>query len=149
MPPKAAAGFLELGHASEHLADRTEEAYEPTIEPGPDAETAGVDALWYVSSDLVNCVEALEKQDLDAFTPDDVAAHFQAHGCGDALPRWTEEQVATSAEQGKIPNLDNWREPLGAHTIALDSLMNLAGLNAFIADQAAMDRRVADVLAKR
>lgn len=149
MPPKAAAEFLELGLAPEHLTDRTEEAYEPKIEPCPDAEVAGVDALWYVSSDVVAAVEALEQQDLDAFTPDDLLTHFHDHGCGDVLPRWSEEQIATSAEEGKIPNLDHWREPLGAHTIALDSLMNVAGLNAFIADQAAMDQRVADVLAKR
>ena len=34
-------------------------------------------------------------------------------------------------------------------TIGLDSLMNLAGLNSFATDQAAMDQRVQEVLAKR
>ena len=48
-----------------------------------------------------------------------------------------------------IPKLANWREALAEKAIGLGALINLAGLNAFTADQEAMDNKVADVLAGR
>ncbi len=146
IPPKIAAGFLDLALPPERLADRTGEVYEPAIAEGEDAQIAGLDTLWYVSSDLVACVDALEQEDLDGFSAADLVAFFHDHGCGDVLPRWTPEQIATSARDGKIPVLDHWRDPLASGTVALDALMNLAGLNSFTADQAKMDTRVSGLL---
>jgi transaldolase len=60
--------------------------------------------------------------------------------------RWTGEQVARSVEEGKIPKLDHWADVLADGSIGLDSLMNLAGLNSFRADQKKMDDRVRRVL---
>ena len=61
---------------------------------------------------------------------------------------WSDSEVKISTEEGKIPKLENWSEPLAEKTIGLDSLMNLAGLNSFKTDQKAMDQRVREVLAK-
>jgi len=91
-------------------------------------------------------VDALEGHDLDAFTPDDLVGFFHDRGCGDLFPRWTDEQVAASAAEGKIPSLATWRQALASKAIGLDSLMSLAGVNAFAADQRAMDLRVASLL---
>jgi transaldolase len=55
---------------------------------------------------------------------------------------------ATSTKEGKIPKLENWKDALADRAIGLDSLMNLAGLNSFVADQKAMDERVREVLAR-
>jgi len=106
-----------------------------------------LNTLWHVGDHLLACVEALEREDIDAFAPDDLVGFLHAHGCGDLFPRWTDEQIATSVAEGKIPNLDHWREPLASGAIGLDSLMTLAGLHSFVADQRAMDDRVASVLA--
>ena len=43
--------------------------------------------------------------------------------------------------------LRTWQDGLAAGEFGLDTLMNLAGLASFAADQAAMDERVAEVLA--
>ena len=51
-------------------------------------------------------------------------------------------------KEGKIPRLENWREPLEEKSIGLDSLMNLAGLNSFATDQRNMDEHISKVLAK-
>ena len=83
---------------------------------------------------------------MDAVGADDLIDFFAAHGCGDILVRWTGEQVRVSCEEGKIPNLDHWRDTLASRIVGLDALMNLAGLNSFATDQAAMDGRVREML---
>ena len=88
----------------------------------------------------------LEKRDLVAFFPDWLEDFFDTHGCADLLVKWTPKQIKTSAEEGKIPKLENWRGLLAEGTIGLDALMNLAGWNSFSADQAQMDAHVRDVL---
>ena len=149
IPPKVAKEFLALGLAPEALEDRKAAAYEPQFaaEAGPAA--ARLDTLWGVEPALVDCVEDLEREDLDSFTPGDLVGFLAQHGCGDLLVRWKPEQVAASAAEGKIPRLENWRDALASKEIGLDTLMNLAGFTSFAADQKAMDEHVAKVLAKR
>ena len=149
MPPKAAAEFLELGVAPANLADRTATDYTPGLNPGVDPAAARLETLWDVDDALVACVDALESEDLDAFTADDLVSFFADRGCGDLFVRWSDEQIAASSAEGKVPNPANWQEALASKAVGLDALMNLAGLNSFIADQKAMDDRVADVLAKQ
>ncbi len=60
--------------------------------------------------------------------------------------RWSGEQIATSAAEGKIPKLEHWKDPLAEGTLGLDALMNLAGWNSFDADQREMDEHVREVL---
>jgi transaldolase len=147
MPPKVAQQVLDLKATPESLANRMGDAYDAPLNPGVKPGDAGLPTLWEISPKLVACVDKIGTENLDAFSPADVLAFFSRNGCGDVFVPWTDEQVATSAKEGKIPRLENWREPLAAGRIGLDSLMNLAGLNSFIADQAQMDKRVQDVLA--
>jgi len=146
MPPKVAQGFLELPLAPEELSDRTDEDYHPPLNEDVDPRAVGLHTLWEVPDELVACVDALEAEDLDSFSADDLIDFFAAHGCGDILVRWTSEQVRVSGEEGKIPNLDHWRDTLASGIVGLDALMNLAGLNSFATDQAAMDDRVRQML---
>ncbi len=146
MPPKAAQGFLDLNLSPDALADATQRDYQPGVDAGPDAAAAGLETLWTIDDQLVECLDAAEKEDLDAFTADDLMDCFEECGCRGLFVRWTHEQIAASAAEGKIPALDTWRAALARGEIGLDALMNLAGLNSFTADQRAMDERVAGVL---
>jgi len=146
IPTKVARGLLDLKLPPEQITDRTGGDYQPRLRSGVDPAEIRLQTLWEVEDTLVACVDALEAENLDAFTPDDLVGFFADHGCGDVLPRWTDRQVAASAAEGKIPRLANWREALAGKALGLDSLMNLAGLNSFRADQEAMDRRIAGVL---
>ena len=148
MPPKVAGEFLDLNIAPEALADRTGREYQPPLREGVDPKAVGLDTLWDIDEQLVGCLDALDRERLERFTPEDLVGFFAAHGCADVLVRWTNEQVATSRKEGKIPRLDNWREALAGGEIGLDALMNLAGLGSFAADQKAMDDRVKAVLIK-
>ncbi len=142
MPPKVASGFLELDLDPDELDDRTSEQYQPSFTPEADPEAVRVNTLWDIDESLVTALDALENENLDMFSPDDLLALLSEHGVGDLLVPWTQEQRRTSFAEGKIPRLENWREPLADGAVGLDSLMNLAGLNSFIADQKEMDDRV-------
>lgn len=146
MPPKVATEMLDLGIAPEQIVDRTGETYRPSLRKGVVSAAVGLDTLWDIGDAAVACMDALDNEDVDAMGADELVALFAAHGAGDLLVPWTDDEVAASAAEGKIPRLDNWRDALGSGRIGLDALMNLAGLNAFRADQKAMDDRVNDVL---
>jgi transaldolase len=144
MPPKVAAEFLELDIGPEDLVDQTATNYEPSLTD--EAPAAGIDTLWDIDEAVVDACDALASEDLDTFSPQDLVEHFDRYGAGNLLVDWSDEQVRTSAEEGKIPRLANWRDELASGNIGLDALMNLAGLNAFRADQKSMDDRVLQTL---
>lgn len=148
MPPKVANQFLSLGLKTEEIIDRTNMSYNPGLNEGLDADAIRLDTLWDVSEEFIACVDALENENLNSFTPEDLIDFFKYHDCPDLIARWSESEIATSAAEGKIPQLENWRDALAEKAVGLDTLMNLAGLNSFAADQKAMDDRVRDVLAK-
>lgn len=148
IPPKAADESLALSPPPDQITDRTAANYTPDLNKGLDPETIRLDTLWDITDEFVACVDALEKENLDSFTPDDLISFFKDHHCRDVLVPWADSQIQTSTEEGKIPRLENWRDDLANKSIGLDSLMNLAGLNSFETDQKAMDQRVREVLAK-
>lgn len=142
IPPKVAGQFLRMQLGPDEIADRTVADYRPGVHESVDREAIRLNTLWDVGGELATCLDALEKEDLDSFTPDDLIDFFGRHGCGDIFVRWSDTQIETSAREGKIPKLDHWKEALESKAIGLDSLMNLAGLNSFAADQKEMDDRV-------
>ncbi len=144
MPPKAAQQFLELGLNPEDLESRVEADYAPTLEAH--ADEARVDTLWAIEDNLVAALDALEQEDLDGMLPGELVAFLAEQGAGDLLIEWTEDQIATSAAEGKIPSFETWKGLLAEKKVGLDSLMNLGGLNAFKADQAEMDERISRFL---
>ena len=111
-----------------------------------DPDRTGLNTLWDIDDQLVACLDALEQQELDGFTPRSCSDFFGRHGCGDLLVRWTDKQIKTSAAEGKVPKLESWRAPVAKGKVGLDALMNLAGWNSFDADQREMDAHVRAVL---
>ena len=148
IPPKAAAEFLAIHTAPHTITDKTFVEYKPGIDNEEDLERVRLNTLWDIDEELVRCVDALEKKNIDGFTPDDLVYFFANKGCGDVLVGWMGPEIETSTKEGKIPRLENWREALAEKRIGLDSLMNLAGLNSFMTDQKAMDERVQQILDK-
>ncbi len=149
MPLKAAREFLELKLAVADIVDKTYQQYAPGLSSDVNVDEIRLGTLWNVQDRLVSCVDALEQEDIDSFTPDDLVNFFTDHHCGDILVKWQDEEMTLSTREGKIPELRNWKNDLTCGRIGLDSLMNLAGLNSFITDQMAMDARVLDVLARK
>jgi transaldolase len=147
LPPKAAAEFLKLPLAPDDLADRTATGYKVELNTGVSHRSIALDTLWDIPLGLIASLDGLHDNVADRMDAADLSAHLADHGVKDLFPAWTPSQIAASAAEGKIPKLAHWAQALAAGAVGLDALMNLAGLNSFIADQHAMDQRVADVLA--
>ena len=142
MPPKAAKQFVDERVELADLDNRTGRHYEIGLDDQASLNEAGLKTLWELLPREIACLDKLETEDLPRMTGEELAAFFERHGCGDIFVRWNEQQIRTSAEEGKIPRLDNWRDELRSGRIGLDALMNLAGWNSFDADQREMDRHV-------
>ncbi len=148
MPPKVAAQFKELNLSPDEISDKTEADYDVGVDNKADIENAGLDTLWAVPDKLISCVDKLEKENLGKMTAEELIEFFADNDCSDIIVQWTDEQIKTSTNEGKIPKMANWKELLASKKIGFDALMNLAGLNSFRMDQKAMDDRVRDVLSK-
>jgi transaldolase len=147
-PPKIAAEFRQKADELPPIESQLGQDYVLGINGDVDPRRIGLDTLWDIEDKLIACIDALGREDIDSFRAEKLVDFFEAHGCSDFLVRWSNSEIATSAEEGKIPKLSNWADQLGHRSIGLDSLMNLAGLNSFIADQREMDNHVKDVLQK-
>jgi len=145
-PPNVAQELLDQRNELPRIESRIGQNYVPGIRGDVDSDRIGLDTLWYIEDELIACVDALEREDIDSFTPEALVDFFEAHECRDLLVRWSNPEIAASAAEGKIPKLRNWADPLAHGSIGLDSLMNLAGFNSFAADQARMDAHVQEVL---
>jgi transaldolase len=143
--PIAVAEELTGGDAPvDAIKDCSSEDYTPGI--AADSAWARFDTLWDVPDALTESLDVLADADLNDWSAKELTAALANAGYRDLLVDWTPEQQTASAKEGKIPKLENWRELLEAKRIGLDSLMNLAGLNSFAADQADMDKHVEAVL---
>ncbi len=145
MPPTAAQEVAAGNEPADDIGDQTGGEYTAGVRKDLDARKFRLETLWDVEPELVACVDALENENLDGFSADDLVDFFDLHGCGDVLVRWSDEERSLVELQGKIPRLFNWEERLALREIGLDSLMNLAGLASFAADQRAMDDRVSEI----
>ncbi len=79
-------------------------------------------------------------------TGDELVERSHAAGIGDLFPRMSTDELAIIAADGKIPVHDKWAAHMARGELALDSLMNLAGLASFALDQQALDERIAGLL---
>jgi transaldolase len=145
-PPNVARELLDRRNELPHIESQLDQNFVPGLAHGVDPARLGLDALWRIEDKLVDCVDALEREDLDSFSAETLVDFFESHGCSDFLVRWSNPQIELSAAEGKIPKLDNWADSLTDGSIGLDSLMNLAGFNSFAADQRKMDVHVREVL---
>ncbi len=148
MPPAIAGNFLDMDVLPEQVIDQTGQIYEVGVAGKTNIDRFGLDTLWEVPERLVDCVDKLENENLDTYASNDIINFFQKNNCGDIMVRWSDNQIKTSVEEGKIPRLQNWEQALVSKTIGLDSLMNLAGLCSFSTDQNAMDERIKSVCRK-
>jgi transaldolase len=145
-PPNVARELLDRRNELPLIENQLGQNYVPGIAQGVDPSQIGLDTLWRIDDRLIDCVDAVEREDLDSFDAETLVGFFESHGCNDFLVRWSNPEIAVSAAEGKIPKLGNWVDQLSDGSIGLDSLMNLAGFNSFAADQKKMDAHIEDVL---
>jgi transaldolase len=141
MPPKvAAAGRKSL---SGEFVSRLHENYEVSIFKA--GENANIEKFWTVDDKVLNLVERLASK--VPASGAELVHIAQEEGCEDMFPSLTKEEKGFIASDGKIPNYSRWEKKIKEGKIAPDTLLSLAGLASFTADQKMLDERIKSIIA--
>ncbi len=138
MPIAAAVGALKTGGP---VRDRTGD--DPAVALAAGAEAA-VGQVWTIGDAERALADTLERQ--PPATPGDLVSRFTEYGLGGLFPRFSAEESAALAADGKIPKHARWAARIAAGTCTIDGLLTAAALASFTADQAALDERIRRLL---
>lgn len=140
MPPKvAAAGRKSL---SGKFSSRTHENYDVSLYSS--ARDARIEKFWEVDDKVLNFAQRLNTK-----LPSSGAELIHIaneEGCEDMFPMLSKEEKTAFAEDGKIPVFSRWQQKIKDGKIAPDTLLTLAGLASFTADQADLDQRILNII---
>lgn len=105
-----------------------------------------IEKLWQLSDDELFLAEEFNRNP----PKNGIELINLAHqaGCGDMFPILTEKDLDQIRKDGKIPVHSYWVKRIKSGELALDSLLNLAGLASFASDQASLDKRISEILKK-
>ncbi len=79
-------------------------------------------------------------------TPEDLIVRTRIFNCHDLFPVLSDNDLKLISTDGKIPIHAKWKDKIRNNEIAIDALLNLAGLASFTTDQAALDKRITDLI---
>lgn len=140
MPPKiAAAGRKSL---IGKFSVRTHENYDVSIYPS--AKNAGIEKFWEVDDKVLSLAQRLNQKMPQ--TGQELIRIAQEEGCEDMFPSLSKEEKAIISADGKIPVFSRWQKKIEDGKIAPDTLLTLAGLASFTADQAMLDQRILNII---
>lgn len=140
MPPKvAAAGRKELPGK---FSSRIHENYDVSIYES--AKGSGVEKFWEVDNKVLKFSERVaEKVPVSGAELIHIA---HEEGCEDMFPVLSKEEKGFLASDGKIPIHSRWENKIKEGKIAPDTLLTLAGLASFTADQKLLDDRIRNII---
>jgi transaldolase len=140
MPPKvAAAGKKEL---SGNFSSRTHENYNVSMYES--AKGAHIEKFWEVDAKVLDLSKRLAGK-IPA-TAAELIHIAQEEGCEDMFPSLTKEEKYFIISDGKIPVHSRWEKKISDGKIAPDTLLTLAGLASFTADQRMLDQRIISII---
>ncbi len=140
MPPKVAS----VGRASltGKFSSRTHENYDASIYPS--AKDSGIEKFWEVDDRVLSLAQRLYQK--LPLTGQELVHIAHEEGCEDMFPSLSKEEKITIAADGKIPVYSKWQQKIRDGKIAPDTLLTLAGLASFTADQALLDQRILNII---
>jgi transaldolase len=118
--------------------------YEVHLAPGVEEKKVRLSVLWDVTEK-----EKELARGLDSDPPkrgEELVERARRLGLQDLFPRMSSKDLELISREGKVPKHASWAERISSGEAAVDSLLNLAGLASFTADQAALDKRVRGLL---
>ena len=140
MPPKVAeAGHKEL---KGKFTSRMHENYEISIFDSE--KKSAVEKFWEVDSRILKFSQRVSEKVPGSGA--ELRRIAQEEGCGDMFPSLTKEERAAIASDGKIPLHSRWETKIQEDIIAPDTLLTLAGLASFTADQKMLDDRIRNII---
>ena len=140
IPPKvAAAGRMSLPGLFESKLGRQYEV--PLTE---DAKGLGIEKFWEVPESVVELGRSLNA--IVPSTGEELVKRVHDAGLGEMFPLMSREDNERIAAEGKIPVLASWKERIIKGEMATDTLLTLAGLASFTADQRQLDDRIRGII---
>ena len=140
MPPKVAAAGRKSFKGK--FSSKTHENYEVSLYSS--AGNARLERFWDVDDKILNLAELLSAK--VPSTGAELINIAQNEGCEDMFPSLTKEEKKFIADDGKIPVFSRWAQKIKDGKIAPDTLLNLAGLASFAADQKKLDQRILSII---
>jgi transaldolase len=142
MPAKVArAARAEL---KPDFYSRREEIYTVVFDDATDSQALRADTLWHVPDALLELAAALDRTAPE--TANELVERVRDAGFHDLFPTLSPEDHTAIAANGKIPDHARWAKRIATGELAIDTLLNLAGLASFAADQQALDDRIRSLL---
>ncbi|MEZ4999697.1 MAG: transaldolase family protein [Bacteroidales bacterium] len=142
MPPAVASqGRINLSGQFSSCLDAD---YQPVI--NTDLVTSGIIKFWRVLPGMERVAIALG-DDLPAYG-DIIEKRFREAGFNDIFPLLSDEDYGFIASDSKIPKYSRWADRIKEGKNAPDTLLNLAGLASFTADQGALDSRIESMITR-
>ncbi|MDP4205790.1 MAG: transaldolase family protein [Bacteroidota bacterium] len=135
----AAAGKASL---KGEFTSKVDETY--PVDLNENAEGMSVEKLWEVTEKEVDLALSLDR-DLPK-DGDELIRRVHEAGCGDMFPHLSVQDIQHIANDGKIPKHERWADRIRSGELAIDTLLNLAGLASFTMDQAQLDARIEGII---
>ena len=139
IPPKvAAAGRANLGGV---FRSRLDEDYPVNISKL--GEGTRIEDFWGVSRLVIQLADSLT--DKIPANGDELIERAHEAGCENMFPSLSDAEKEAIASDGKIPVFQRWEKRLRKGSISPDTLLTLAGLASFTADQTMLDDRIRSI----
>ena len=143
MPVKvAAAAKKELSGEWDYRVDSD---YPIRLNNEVSASDLRIHTLWDVAESERRLVESITT-DMPQ-TAEELVIQAHDAGAGDLFPRLCTADYDQIASDGKIPKHEIWDDRIKSGELAIDTLLNLAGLASFSTDQKALDERIRRLMA--
>lgn len=142
MPTNVAKEGHQAGNMQ--FRDRTSEDYKVTLGAGVDASSVRIDVLWDADDRYFAFCRDIDKN--PPKTGNELVQRAHDSGLGEMFPKFSDEDLATIAKDGKIPKFQHWQSRIQSKEVAVDTLMNRAGLATFTADQEELDNRISKLI---
>jgi transaldolase len=107
---------------------------------GVDERKSGLSALWDITGKEEELADSITGKAPRSAQELEERAH--EIGLGSLFPRLGPQDASFIASDGKIPRHERWSARIEKGELAVDSLLTLAGLASFTADQKALDDRI-------
>jgi len=104
----------------------------------------GIEKFWEVPKSVIELGRSLNSK--VPATGEEIVRRVHEAGLGDMFPIMSREDNERIAAEGKIPVLASWKERIVKGELAPDTLLTLAGLASFTADQRQLDDRIRGII---
>jgi len=139
MPTKVAIEAREKLHDGA-FKSKVSEDYKVTMASGIDHKAVRIENLWEIDDKVLEFCHKM--QETAPATGLELNGLARDAGLTDMFPDLSQEEAGIIAKDGKIPVHKTWADKIRQREIAIDTLLNLAGLASFTQDQKALDQRI-------